>query len=445
VVLCCDLTVRIRRHAFTERENIEFNDLVTELRSHSEVACRIALDRAEDGWRLQNMVADVALLEAKRPSWTEYNYGEVAFVCQVVTGEQFSKWLSDLRGEAQGYQFQIPQPRPEVHSERYATRAALRDIYHLPHPYTLYPVPPLNYDHGQRRDAFTPLVKEGLASFPNYREALFRFLYDLADQKGSDIPREIIAIRVGHPEAWIEDVVVEYEDITVKVKGTQVGGTRLTIGGPSGVLVNEVLDQGGACKYSIGGASSDHLWLVLSRGDRWLDSREVYANRATISWDVTGIQPGNLAAHIQELLLQGENERLEYKVRVPDKEEKFLKTVAAFANGVGGIILVGVTDDGKVEGIKEDIGRYMDGIANSIHNKLVPQPVFHLERCEIDHKQVVGVFVKEGDDTPYGLNTKPPSIYVRRAGTTFDATQAEIKALGGKNQPRQDYYGGFRL
>jgi Putative DNA-binding domain len=403
----------------------------------------MALNRTESGWLLQNMVADVALLEAKRPSWTEYNYGEVAFVNQVVTGEQFSKWLSDLRGEAQGYSFQIPQPQQRIRYERYTSHTDLRQLYRVRYPFTLYPVSPTNYDQGERRDNFTPLVKEGLPSFRNYRTALFRFLYDLDDQRGSDISRDLIAIRVVHPEAWIEDVVVESEAVTVTVSGTQVKGARLTVGGSSGVLVNEVLDQGGAYKYKISSVGSDNLWLVLSRGDRWLDSREVYAHRVSISWDVTGIQPGNLAAHIQELLLQGENERLEYKARVPDKEEKFLKTVVAFANGAGGIILIGVTDDGKVEGIKEDISRYMDGIANSIRNKLVPQPIFHLERCEVDHKQVVGVFIKEGDDTPYSINTKPPSIYVRRAGTTFDATQAEIKALGLKNQPQHDYYGGL--
>jgi predicted HTH transcriptional regulator len=181
---------------------------------------------------------------------------------------------------------------------------------------------------------------------------------------------------------------------------------------------------------------------VLSRGDHWLDSREV-GGQLSLNWDVTGIQPGSLATHIQELLLRGENENLEYKLVVPDKEKKFLKTVAAFANGAGGIILLGVADDAKVEGIKGDVARYMDGVANSIHNGLTPQPVFHLERCEVDHRQVVGVFVAEGSDTPYGLSTKPPAIYVRRAGTTFDATQAEIKALVLKNQPQQETYGGL--
>lgn len=206
------------------------------------------------------------------------------------------------------------------------------------------------------------------------------------------------------------------------------------------MLVNEVLDQPGAHKYEIRSRDSANLWLVLSRADRWLDLREV-GGQLSLNWDVTGIQPGSLATHILELLLRGENEHLEYKSEMPDKEKKFLKTVAAFANGAGGIILLGVADDGTVEGVKGDVARCLDGISNSIHNGLTPQPVFHLERCEVDHKQIVGVFVAEGKDTPYGLSTKPPSIYVRRAGTTFDATQAEIKALALKNQPQQDYYG----
>lgn len=83
---------------------------------------------------------------------------------------------------------------------------------------------------------------------------------------------------------------------------------------------------------------------------------------------------------------------------MPDKEKKFLKTVAAFAHGAGGIILLGVADDGKVEGVKGDVARYMDGVSNSIHNGLTPQPAFHLERCEVDHRQVIGVFVAEGKD-----------------------------------------------
>jgi hypothetical protein len=402
----------------------------------------MVLAKTEDSWLLENMLADVEPFERKDLSWDHYDYGEVAFVSEVVTGEQFSAWLAELKGEARGYEFQIPQPRQQVNSEHYTSRSELRWIYRLAYPFTLFPVEFENRDSGERRSDFTPLVKGGLPSFPNFGTALYRLLYDLDRQRGTDIPRNLIMIRMSHPEAWIGDVALEREAITVDIRGTKVEGARLTAGGSSGILVNEVLNQSGVHKYEIRGPDSANLWLVLSRGDRWLDLREV-GGYHSLNWDVTGIQPGSLATHIQELLLRGENESLEYKVVMPDKEKKFLKTVAAFANGAGGIILLGVADDGKVEGVKGDVARYMDGVANSIHNGLTPQPVFHLERCEVDHKHVVGVFVAEGIDTPYGLSTKPPSIYVRRAGTTFDATQAEIKTLALKNQPQRDAYGSL--
>ena len=388
------------------------------------------------------MLADVDPFERRAASWEHYDYGEVAFVSAVVKGKRFSSWLSKCKGKAQGYVFRIPKPQPRVNSERYTSRSSLRHLYLLPYPFTLYPVEFENRNDGERRSDFTPLVKDDLPSFPNFGTAVYRLIYDLDRPRGTEIPRNMIMIRVPHPEAWIEDIVVEREAATVSIGGTKVEGARLTVGGSSGVLVNEVLNQPGAHKYEIPSPDSANLWLVLSRGDRWLDSREV-GGHLSLNWDVTGIQPGSLATHIQELLLRGENENLEYKLVVPDKEKKFLKTVAAFANGAGGIILLGVADDAKVEGIKGDVARYMDGVANSIHNGLTPQPVFHLERCEVDHRQVVGVFVAEGSDTPYGLSTKPPAIYVRRAGTTFDATQAEIKALVLKNQPQQETYGGL--
>jgi hypothetical protein len=400
----------------------------------------MVLARTEAGWLLENMLADVDPFERKAASWGHYDYGEVAFVSAVVTGKRFSAWLSKLKGKAQGYEFRIPKLQPRVNSERYTSRSSLRQLYLLPYPFTLFPVDFENRYDGERRSDFTPLVKDGLPSFPNFGTAMYRLLYDLDRPRGTEIHRGQIMICLSHPDAWIEDVDVEREAVTVGISGMEVEGARLTVGGPSGVLVNEVLNQPGAHKYEIRSPDSANLWLVLSRGDRWLDSREV-GGQLSLNWDVTGIQPGSLATHIQELLLRGENEHLEYKAKMPGDEKKFLKTVAAFANGAGGIILLGVADDAKVEGIKGDVARFMDGVANSIHNGLTPQPDFHLERCEVDHKQVVGVFVAEGKDTPYGLSTKPPSIYVRRAGTTFDATQAEIKALALKNQPQQDYYG----
>ena len=44
-------------------------------------------------------------------------------------------------------------------------------------------------------------------------------------------------------------------------------------------------------------------------------------------------------------LFSGESKNIEYKVVVPDKSEKYMKTVVAFANGRGGRIVFGVDDE----------------------------------------------------------------------------------------------------
>jgi hypothetical protein len=135
-----------------------------------------------------------------------------------------------------------------------------------------------------------------------------RFLFDTDRQRGNETPSGLIMIRTAHPEAWIEDVVVEKEALTVTVTGTNVTGVRLTVGNSSGLQVNEVLNQPSAHKYEIRSQDSVNLWLVLSRGDSWLDMREIGGGQYSANWEVTGIQPGSLATHIQEPLLRGENE-----------------------------------------------------------------------------------------------------------------------------------------
>ena len=44
-------------------------------------------------------------------------------------------------------------------------------------------------------------------------------------------------------------------------------------------------------------------------------------------------------------LFSGESKNIEYKVVVPDKSEKYMKTVVAFANGRGGRIVFGVDEE----------------------------------------------------------------------------------------------------
>lgn len=46
----------------------------------------------------------------------------------------------------------------------------------------------------------------------------------------------------------------------------------------------------------------------------------------------------------EDKLFSGESKNIEYKVTVPEKSEKYMKTVVAFANGRGGKIVFGIDD-----------------------------------------------------------------------------------------------------
>ncbi|WP_194775803.1 AlbA family DNA-binding domain-containing protein [Pararhodonellum marinum] len=70
--------------------------------------------------------------------------------------------------------------------------------------------------------------------------------------------------------------------------------------------------------------------------------------------------------YIQELLRRPEDLTLDFKQGITDKE-KIAKTLCAFANTAGGLLVVGVSDDRKVIGIDVDEEMYMLESANEKH------------------------------------------------------------------------------
>lgn len=85
----------------------------------------------------------------------------------------------------------------------------------------------------------------------------------------------------------------------------------------------------------------------------------------------------------EETLFSGESKNIEYKVAVPDKSEKYMKTVVAFANGRGGKIVFGIEDKTlEVVGMDEDsIYKTMDAITNVLFQILANLQSDRMWRC----------------------------------------------------------------
>lgn len=81
-----------------------------------------------------------------------------------------------------------------------------------------------------------------------------------------------------------------------------------------------------------------------------------------------------------EEILAGESKNVEFKVNLPEKSIKYMKSVVAFANGTGGKIIFGIADKSReVVGFdKEEVFKIMDAIRELIVNAMV-------HRSYLDH------------------------------------------------------------
>jgi len=180
-----------------------------------------------------------------------------------------------------------------------------------------------------------------------------------------------------------------------------------------------------------------------ARGDRWLDYRDLdlRGNAESVGKNVI-LDPADDCAQIEGLIDRGESETREFKREISnEKKTTFLKTVAGFANVSGGVILFGVVNGtGEIVGVAGDVNKEKDRIINIVRDTVVPQPSLRITSCKIKGKQVIALFVEEGDYPPYGLYPDKPMFYIRRGATTFPANQAEIRGFARKNESRLEPY-----
>lgn len=95
-------------------------------------------------------------------------------------------------------------------------------------------------------------------------------------------------------------------------------------------------------------------------------------------------------------IFSGESKNIEYKITLPDKSEKYMKTIIAFANTQGGKLIVGIDDKThEIVGVTNEIlFQLMDGIANAISDSCMPQIIPDIEPQTIDGKTVMLEAVK---------------------------------------------------
>lgn len=142
----------------------------------------------------------------------------------------------------------------------------------------------------------------------------------------------------------------------------------------------------------------------------------------------------------EESLFAGESKNIEYKVAVPKKSEKYMKTVVAFANGNGGKIVFGI-DDKTLEIVgmdKDNIFKTMDAITNAISDSCEPRIRPDVTLQTVNDKTVIVVEILPGAMRPYYIKSEgmTEGTYMRVSGTTRPVEGYMLKELILEGQNR---------
>jgi len=102
--------------------------------------------------------------------------------------------------------------------------------------------------------------------------------------------------------------------------------------------------------------------------------------------------------YLKKLIAGGENQKLDFKYCISDSR-KISRTLSAFANTDGGILLIGVRDNGSIAGVRSDEEFYMIETASKLFCR--PEIPVIIKQHFSDGKTILEVRVEKGDKRPY--------------------------------------------
>ena len=140
---------------------------------------------------------------------------------------------------------------------------------------------------------------------------------------------------------------------------------------------------------------------------------------------------------LRDIINSGESSTVEFK-RKFTTTEKIAREIIAFANTVGGYLLIGVDDDGSIVGVqseKEQIGQ----VEVATH-AIIPALVVEIEIVELDYRDVVVIRVPNSEYKPHRFISDDPNerpherkTYIRQGESSVAASKEMTRILAGQN------------
>lgn len=133
--------------------------------------------------------------------------------------------------------------------------------------------------------------------------------------------------------------------------------------------------------------------------------------------------------NLPELLQQQEGEMLDFKQRI-SSPEKIARTLCAFANTRGGVLLVGIKDDRTITGIDPEEEKWvLEQAANDYCNP--PVPLYFEELEDAEGHTILVVNIWESNEKPHSCRSRQGiwQVYVRHRDKSIPAGKQLISSM----------------
>lgn len=140
---------------------------------------------------------------------------------------------------------------------------------------------------------------------------------------------------------------------------------------------------------------------------------------------------------LREIISRGECSTVEFK-RKFTTVDKIAREIIAFANTTGGMLLIGVDDNGTIVGVdseKEQIAQ-----VEACNHVITPELAMTTEVVEIDFRDVVIIHVPNSQNKPHRLVSDDPherpherKAYIRQGEKSVTASREMTRILASQN------------
>ena len=141
--------------------------------------------------------------------------------------------------------------------------------------------------------------------------------------------------------------------------------------------------------------------------------------------------PQTSRLELLRLIRGGEDTYLELKVKLSNSE-KIAQEIVALANTSGGVIVFGVTDQLRVEGV-DDPETVQDELVRICREEIQPPLVPFIDRIAFDSGRRVVALDIDGKRRPY--RTRDGRFYIRIGAEKREASREELSALLDETRP----------